>query len=449
MGSSGIMALLHLSVLLGLSLAPLTRAGHGAPLSPAFSSQRQIVPFAGNAFRTAPSPGDSGLFRDGAAVLRDADDVVSVFFHCDRAAVLTLSIRARCRAGRSTVSAETSGQTFTVSVDQRDLTNLPLGRVRVSEAGYVRVDFQSANATAGAVVELRDLLVAAESPGLAVRAVTTNEGNMFYWGRRGPSVHLRYDVPDERPLQYAYSEVTVPPGEDPIGSFVMANGFAEGYFGMQVNGPDERRVLFSVWSPYRTDDPREIPEDQRVVALSHGPTVTVREFGNEGSGGQSFLRYRWQAGTTYRFLTEVQPVGDGHTIYSAWFGEVTGDAASEDWRLIAAFRRPRTDTHLRGFHSFVENFRPEFGHRTRHARFRRIFVRDAGGKWHACTAARFSVDATGAGGHRLDYAGGVIGGAFFLKNGGFFSESARPGETFRLDAQDAEEPQIEFAELPR
>ena len=31
----------------------------------------------------------------------------------------------------------------------------------------------------------------------------------------------------------------------------MANGFGEGYFGIQVNGPNERRVLFSVWSPFK------------------------------------------------------------------------------------------------------------------------------------------------------------------------------------------------------
>ncbi len=104
---------------------------------------------------------------------------------------------------------------------------------------------------------------------------------MFYWGRRGPSVHLSYQVPRALNLRYAYSEITVPEGQDPIGSFFMANGFGQGYFGIQVNGPKERRVLFSVWSPFRTNNPRDIPKDQRVVALASGPKVHVGEFGNE------------------------------------------------------------------------------------------------------------------------------------------------------------------------
>ena len=101
----------------------------------------------------------------------------------------------------------------------------------------------------------------------------------------------------------------------------MANGFREGYFGIQVNGPDERRVLFSIWSPFRTDNPRDIPEDQQIVALGRGPDVRIGEFGNEGSGGQSILVYPWKVGNTYRFLTEVEPDGQVNTIYTSWFGD--------------------------------------------------------------------------------------------------------------------------------
>ena len=159
------------------------------------------------------------------------------------------------------------------------------------------------------------------SDDLELSFVASNEGNMFYWGRRGPSVHLRYSVPQGKALTYAYSELTVPETLDPLGTFYMANGFGEGYFGMQVNGPSERRVLFSIWSPFRTDNPREIPADQRIVALGKGNGVHLGEFGNEGSGGQSYLIYPWKAGRTYRFLTEVIPTGNQETTYTSWFGD--------------------------------------------------------------------------------------------------------------------------------
>jgi len=100
-----------------------------------------------------------------------------------------------------------------------------------------------------------------------VNYVLNNEGNFFYWGRRGPSVHLSYPFYSEIKAKWFYNEITVPEGEDKLGSYFMANGFGEGYFGIQVNSPTERRVLFSVWSPYNTDDPKSIPEDQRIIML--------------------------------------------------------------------------------------------------------------------------------------------------------------------------------------
>ena len=79
----------------------------------------------------------------------------------------------------------------------------------------------------------------------------------------------------------------------------MANGFGEGYLGFQVKSSRERRVLFSISSPYKMDNPNEIPEDQRIVALAKGYGVYVGEFGNEGSGGQSYLASPRQAGHAY------------------------------------------------------------------------------------------------------------------------------------------------------
>ncbi|TDA79183.1 DUF5077 domain-containing protein, partial [Halomonas marinisediminis] len=86
-----------------------------------------------------------------------------------------------------------------------------------------------------------------------------------YFGRRGPSVHLSYQLPAEKDIEWFYSEINVPEGEDVIGSYYMANGFRDGYFGIQVNSETERRVLFSVWSPYETQDPNNIPEDYKII----------------------------------------------------------------------------------------------------------------------------------------------------------------------------------------
>ena len=403
------------------------------------------IPVAGNAFQTAPTPGGRGFRRDASIAWSDPDHIYSVFFRVDRPAVLDLAIRARVADGPSKLAVRAAEQTFNAVIQSPNFSANPVGRIEVPEAGYVRVDLQGIERGGNTYADISDVIVASDTDGLSLDYVKSNAGNMFYWGRRGPSVHLRYEVPRDQTLQYAYSELTVPEGQDPIGSYFMTNGFGEGYFGIQVNGANERRVLFSVWSPFKTDSPRDIPKDQQIVMLGKGPEVHVGEFGNEGSGGQSYLVYPWKAGTTYRFLTEVRPDGEGNTIYTSWFG----DKARQTWRLIASFRRPQTDTHLTGFHGFLENFSPTHGHIGRRANYANVWVRDINQQWHECTRARVSVDATGRGRHRLDFTGGADGDHFFLRNCGFFDETGRPGETFTRSSTADAQPDIDFDALPR
>lgn len=246
------------------------------------------------------------------------------------------------------------------------------------------------------------------------------EDNM-YFGRRGPSVHMSYnaDLPQGSEIEWFYNEVTVPEGKDPHGSFYMTNGFAEGYFGMQVNSPTERRVLFSVWSPYETHDPDEVPEEYYVELLESGDDVVTGEFGGEGSGGQSYLVYDWEAGNTYRFLNRVRPDGEGNTEYEAYF------YAPEvgDWKLIARWSRPKTDTWYERPHSFLEGFNPEQGHINRYVEFHNQWVKTTEGNWYEATDGTFTADATADGEHRMDRTGGVAEGnkdSFYLEMGGFF-----------------------------
>jgi len=411
----------------------------------ASESKEWLVPAAGNAYRSEPSPDHRAINRNQELVWTDPNEVYSLYFHLDRPAEFSLALNAKGTRGRSQIQASIGKNIFVATVQGEDFAVHDVGIVSMDLPGYVRVDLKGITKEGDSFAVLKGLVVRSKTEGLKLTCVATNEGNMFYWGRRGPSVHLRYSVPRDVDLEYAYSEITVAAGDDPVGSYFMANGFSEGYFGIQVNSPQERRVLFSVWSPFQTDNPRDIPEDQRVKLLARGPGVTTGEFGNEGSGGQSFLVYPWTAERTYRFLTQVQPDPDGNTVYTSWFG----DKQEDEWRLIARFQRPKTQTHLRGFHSFLENFDPKFGHVTRQAQHENVWVRDKQGNWHECLNAQFSVDATGGGGHRLDFAGGARDTAFYLRNGGFFDDQVRPGSKFTRNSADQSPPVIDVDRLPR
>ena len=406
---------------------------------------RWEIPLAGNAYLTGRSEATrDGLDRRRGLVWQDPASVFSIYLHIDRPATLDLAFSFPSSNDQSTIKTTAAGTSFETRIAPGEARDVAIGRVEAKQAGYLRVDLQGLKKSADSFGNPSHLVITSATAGLTPAFVKSNDGNMFYWGRRGPSVHLGYQMPPGKTIEYAYSELTVPVGQDPAGSYFMANGFGEGYFGIPVKGPTERWILFSVWSPFQTDNPRDIPEDQRVELLAKGPDVRVGEFGNEGSGGQSYRIFPWKAGTTYRFLNSVKPDGSGNSIYSAWFSE----ADAREWQLIARFKRPKTDKHLTGFHSFLENFYDNAGHLERRGLHGNQWVRDTDGNWHEIVETRFTGDATASGRHRLDFAGGNEGSGFFLRNGGFFSDNVALNQRFRRPSTPDARPDIDFGKLP-
>src|SRR5262249_33903552 len=118
--------------------------------------------------------------------------------------------------------------------------------------------------------------------------------------RNTASVHLSYPLPPDANVAAFTSEVTV--RADPLWSYYMACGFQRGYFGIQVNSPTERRIIFSVWdSGSEAADRGKVAAEDRVQLVAKGDGVFTDSFGNEGTGGHSHLVYPWKTGQTYRF----------------------------------------------------------------------------------------------------------------------------------------------------
>lgn len=411
-------------------------------LVPVAAAKSWEVPIGGNAYVTKQGA-QGGMDQ---TKLASPEGVVSVYFRVDRATELDLALRAQAPEGESRIRVTVAGRTFEKDLKGPEPVDLPLGRIAMRAAGYVKVDLQGLTKTGELFAKLESLKVTPiDAPGedVVLNYVKDNTANQFYWGRRGPSIHLGYDLPKGEPIEWFYNEVTVPEGNDPIGSYFMANGFNGGYFGMQVNSEKERRVLFSVWSPFHTDNPKEIPEDLRVTLLEKGEGVHGGEFGGEGSGGQSYWPYPWKTGATCRFLNRVRPDGKGSTIYTGWFYL----PEKKTWQLIASFKRPRTFSHLTGAYSFLENFDSNRGFHGRGAHYGNQWACDKKGQWHEITRALFTGDDIARSRDRLDYAGGVVGQRFFLHNGGFFAENVSIGAWFTREATPDRKPVIDFSKL--
>ena len=375
------------------------------------------VPIGGNTFT---SSGGRNIGREGIVRWSDEKQQFTTYVRITQPGTLKLAVNLKVPEGRSRLKISVVGMAKEIDVEGNGYRDHAAGEWTIKDTGYVACIISGINKTGTVFADIMSLTMEGSSINEKTAYVKNNEGNFFHWGRRGPSVHLGYQLPADVQAEWFYNEMTVPVKQDVIGSYFMAAGFAEGYFGLQVNSATERRILFSVWSPFKTADPKQIPGDQKINMLKKGADVHTGEFGNEGSGGQSYLRFNWKAGNTYKFLMHGKPVDATHTEYTAYFFA----PETNKWMLIASFRRPKTNTYLKRLHSFLENFSPDQGYLERTVLFNNQWVIDSSGKWMELNKARFTGDNTAVKGYRMDYGGGCDEktNSFYLRNCGFFND---------------------------
>lgn len=297
-----------------------------------------------------------------------------------------------------------------------DLVTANFGSFDIAKAGYQRFTLESLNPQGQPSGGLDALLL----DGPAAQDAHFN----LKPRRNAASVHLVYPVDKNIKVEAFYCEMTGV--EDPIWTYYMACGWHRGYFGMQVNNPTERRIIFSVWdSGNEAVDRNKVIEEDRVKLIAKGEGVYAGDFGNEGTGGHSHLKYMWKTGQKQRFIVTAKPTDATHTIYSGYYFHPD----KKQWVLISSWKTPKEGGYLRRLYSFSENFGGSNGHVLRKALYGNQWIRTAEGRWIELTTVGFSHDPTGKA-DRLDRFMGVESGQFFLSHGGFVSGFTEYGRKF-------------------
>ncbi len=218
-------------------------------------------------------------------------------------------------------------------------------------------------------------------------------------------VHLGYPAPEAKAF---YNEVTV--RKSAVGTFFMVCGWDAGYFGIQELGNGKKLLIFSVWDSQQ-NNPKAVEEDKRVKLIHRDEKVRIGRFGGEGTGGQSFFDYDWKPDTTYRFLL-TSAVNVKRTEYSGYFFV----PEEKKWRHLITFSTITGGKNLRGFYSFIEDFKRDkvSATKTREAVYGNGWVQTIGGEWVPLLKARFTADSNPV----LNINAGLMGNRFFLATGG-------------------------------
>jgi FKBP-type peptidyl-prolyl cis-trans isomerase len=372
--------------------------------------------------------------RKGLQNWTDIKQEIHYFFHIAQEGKLLIALNLKNARAGSIISVEIANKTFRLSIPQSTkFQKKILGIVDFKDSGFYSIKIKGLKKSGNTIAEIESL----ELSGSAANGIHFNKKPR----RNAASVHLRYPISDTTRLTSFYNEITIPENADILHSYYMSNGFSRGYFGIQVNSENERRVIFSVWDAGNEAVNRsKVADSNKVKLIAKGDGVFADDFGNEGTGGHSHWRYNWKSGITYKMLvTALMDSASQTTTYTGYFFV----PEQQKWKLIASFRAPKDGKPLRNLYSFNENFVGINGQLQRYAYFGNQWGQRENGTWMELTESNFSYDATGKAGDRIDYGGGMEGGMFYLWNGGFKPANAKFGDRLIRPAKN-NKPTIDF-----
>ena len=368
----------------------------------------------------SPSP-ESARMSEEKGLLRWNDPAQSVNWYGkfetagELSAKVEMVVAPNSKSRFKLTIGEQSREAIAEATASEEPITVDFGRFQIGSAGYQRMQLESLNADKGPIANVKAIVL----DGTAIEKAHFNIKER----RNAASVHLMYPVPKGTEVEAFYCEVTAV--EDPTTTFYMACGWHRGYFGMQVNSPTERRIIFSVWDSGDEAVSRDkVSDENRVKLMGKGEGVYTGDFGNEGTGGHSHLKTMWKTGEKQRFLVTANPSGSTTIFSGYWF-----QPDKKEWMLISSWKAPKEGGYMRGVHSFSENFGGSNGHLLRKALYGNQWIRTPDQKWMELTTAKFSHDPTGKS-DRLDRYMGVENNQFFLSHGGFVDGFAKYGDPF-------------------
>jgi hypothetical protein len=164
--------------------------------------------------------------------------------------------------------------------------------------------------------------------------------------------HLWWNLEGQRDATCLYGETTVL-ATAPAIYYCGANWHpgepAGGYCGIQHNGTQERRTIFSIWDTSPQLHPKVTEAD---------PDTVFGRFGGEGEGGHTHMLWPWNTNETFQFFVRKQPGSETNTTDARYY---IYDRSAKEWRHSATITSPdggqrSVATLGGGINSFLENF---------------------------------------------------------------------------------------------
>jgi len=187
-----------------------------------------LVPLGGNTWCNQTSMDSNYITRQGIKNWNDEKVSFDTYVRMTDTGNVKVQLKARNNSF-SQLKLEINGKANAFTIKSSDYSWYDAGEWKITDTGYIKLHLSALLKTGSLIGEVSDFRLSGTAINSKTAFVQNDSDHFFYWGRRGPSVHLNYPFADSIKATWFYNEVLVPESQDVIVSYYMAIGFADGY----------------------------------------------------------------------------------------------------------------------------------------------------------------------------------------------------------------------------
>lgn len=191
------------SFLLFLLLSSLKLA-EGKPVLSTDSIPGSItIPIGGNTFLTNTGANDK-VTSSGIKEWKSPESVLATYVHLTNSQKILLQLQLGEQSDNAEIEITVGAQVNAIVIPEGKAKTITVGSVDLA-AGYNRINLKGINRGQGDFADIQAILIDPLNGDFVANFVQDNLDNRYYWGRRGPSVHLSYEIPDDGDYEWFYS----------------------------------------------------------------------------------------------------------------------------------------------------------------------------------------------------------------------------------------------------
>jgi len=148
------------------------------------------VPLGGNTWKSETGKVGGQIDKTGITNWTDSKNTFTTYVRVAKPGNLKLWLRLQVPEGKSRLRVTLLGKSREINITGNLPQDYYAGEWQVKAPGYLAIQIVGLTKTGNQFAEVSSVKLAGEAVDENIAFVKNNEGNFFYWGRRGPSVHL-------------------------------------------------------------------------------------------------------------------------------------------------------------------------------------------------------------------------------------------------------------------